>query len=243
MKCMTCEADIPSAWVAALASNNCPGCAGPIYSEQSKELMDELRTAMSAMKNADAESIAGWILDNYQLVKIGSGEPVNFHRKLPASNINQKVAEKLHPKLKPKRETEKNFRDIVAEINSGNLGGINEDNGSVDIDLDNELPFEIEDTPTNKVANYIAFESGPVDPIDLKLKNIIEKPQLLLAGDQKPLSADELSKLTSSISKVGESKHQTLLDAKRLEKLRKQTEILNGTADETEYAKGAIRRA
>ncbi len=80
MKCISCSADIPPAWVNAINTNICPGCGGEIMSSQTKELLSELREAMLKMPN-DAEGLAGWLLSNYNLEKIGSAEPTNFHRK------------------------------------------------------------------------------------------------------------------------------------------------------------------
>ncbi|NJO18720.1 MAG: hypothetical protein HC877_24270 [Thioploca sp.] len=80
MKCISCEADIPPQWVNAIKSNICPGCGGPIMHESSKRLLDELAEAMERMPN-DPEGLAGWLLSNYELRKIGDGEPTeHFHR-------------------------------------------------------------------------------------------------------------------------------------------------------------------
>lgn len=245
MKCISCDADIPSVWVAALSSNCCPGCSGPIYSEQSKQLMDELREAMSAMQNADAPSIAGWLLDNYQLTKIGDAQPVVFHRK-QEKQVQQRIAEKLHPKLTMKKENDKNFRDIVAEIQSGNLGNVS---SGIDIDIDNELPYEVEGKSRAEMDRFqesqvvAGRDQTSLDPVDLVVDKLIKNPQMILSNDQKPLNQDEIAKLTNSISGAGE-KQQILLDPKRMERLRKQSEILSGNADESVYKNnGAIRRA
>lgn len=80
MKCMSCGADIPPQWVTCINENKCPGCGGTIMDLSAKELLDELRTAMSKMPN-DPEGLAGWLLSNYTLHKIGSAEPTVFHRK------------------------------------------------------------------------------------------------------------------------------------------------------------------
>jgi hypothetical protein len=46
--------------------------------EKSQELLTELREAMEKMPN-DPEGLAGWLLSNYQLHKIGDAQPVNFY--------------------------------------------------------------------------------------------------------------------------------------------------------------------
>lgn len=84
MKCITCQADIPPAWVNAINKNECPGCGGIIMDDTSKELLTQLREAMSKMPN-DPEGLAGWLMSTYDLLPKGSIEPTNFHRK-PLSN-------------------------------------------------------------------------------------------------------------------------------------------------------------
>ena len=79
MKCISCKIDVPAQWTAALNSNICPSCGKNIMDEVSKNLLAELRTAMTKMPN-DPEGLAGWLLSNYKLRKIGSAEPVEFHR-------------------------------------------------------------------------------------------------------------------------------------------------------------------
>lgn len=80
MNCVTCNANIPPAFVHAIQMNICPGCAGPIMTEASKLLMDELKTAMISMPN-DPEGLAGWLLSTYDLFPKGEVSPTNFHRK------------------------------------------------------------------------------------------------------------------------------------------------------------------
>lgn len=82
MKCFSCNVEIPVSFVAALAANTCPGCSGPIQTEESIEFMDELSEAFERMPN-DPQGIAGWILSNYRLNKIGDeAPPEQFHRPL-----------------------------------------------------------------------------------------------------------------------------------------------------------------
>ena len=78
MKCMSCNADIPPQWVSCINENKCPGCGGSIMNLAEKELLVELREAMGKMPN-DPEGLAGWLLTNYRLEKIGTAEPTNFH--------------------------------------------------------------------------------------------------------------------------------------------------------------------
>lgn len=75
MKCNSCSTDIPPAWKAAISSNKCPACGGEIMNTPMQTLLEEIREALIQMP-ADPEGLAGWLLSNYQLIKIGTGEPV-----------------------------------------------------------------------------------------------------------------------------------------------------------------------
>lgn len=83
MNCMSCNTEIPPNWVSAIQSNVCPACGGDIMNEESQELLNELRSAMEEMPN-DPEGLAGWLLSNYNIVKVGDGQPVNFYGRQPA---------------------------------------------------------------------------------------------------------------------------------------------------------------
>lgn len=80
MKCISCSADVPPAWIFAINSGICPSCGGPLMDEASKLLLEELREAMKQME-CTPEGLSGWILSNYNLEKIGSAEPTKFHTK------------------------------------------------------------------------------------------------------------------------------------------------------------------
>lgn len=91
MKCITCQADIPPAWVNAINKNECPGCGGIIMDDSAKELLIQLREAMAKMPN-DPEGLAGWLMSTYDLFPKGTIEPTTFHRK-PTSQIGQEGAD------------------------------------------------------------------------------------------------------------------------------------------------------
>lgn len=81
MRCMSCGADIPPEFVHSLEINQCAGCGGPIYNEDTKNLLAELTEAMQKMPN-DPQGVAGWLLSNYRFQKMGEGKPVDkFYRK------------------------------------------------------------------------------------------------------------------------------------------------------------------
>lgn len=89
MQCMSCNENIPPSWISCIQRNSCPACGKEIMNEKSKEMLDELREAMQRMPS-DPEGLAGWLLSNYKLVKIGDGEPVNFYGRRPRSSSSQR---------------------------------------------------------------------------------------------------------------------------------------------------------
>lgn len=93
ISCKICGADVPPEWKFAINNNTCPGCGEPLLDEESKELLNELRNAMAEMPN-DPEGLAGWLLSNYNIVKVGDGQPVNFYGRQPAP---QPHAHQQHP--------------------------------------------------------------------------------------------------------------------------------------------------
>lgn len=74
MNCITCQAAIPPAWKSAIANNLCPACGQQIYNDETKELIDGLASALAQMPN-DPQGLAGWLLSNYEMRKVGDGEP------------------------------------------------------------------------------------------------------------------------------------------------------------------------
>lgn len=88
ISCKICGAQVPPEWKFAINNNTCPGCGEPLLDEESKELLDELRNAMKEMPN-DPEGVAGWLLSNYKIVKIGEAQPVNFYGRKLTSQPDQ----------------------------------------------------------------------------------------------------------------------------------------------------------
>ena len=74
---MSCSVEIPPNFKSAIQNNLCPSCNGPIMSDPALELLDEIKEAFQKMPN-DPEGLAGWLLSNYEMRKIGSAEPVQF---------------------------------------------------------------------------------------------------------------------------------------------------------------------
>ncbi len=72
--------------------------------ENSVELMRGLATAMEQMQH-DPQGLAGWLLSNYRLEKVGDGEPTGFHRvKSKASGASADGAEYPEEKVEKLNE-------------------------------------------------------------------------------------------------------------------------------------------
>jgi len=78
MKCMTCQVDIPPTFKDAIQNNKCPSCGQAIYTDEMKSLITEIREALEKMPN-DPEGLAGWIVSNYNLTKVGDASPATFY--------------------------------------------------------------------------------------------------------------------------------------------------------------------
>jgi hypothetical protein len=98
MKCQSCQAEIPPSWVHAISNNICPGCGQPIMNEDTQKLIQELKIAMEKMPN-DPAGLAGWLVCNYSMTKIGSSDPVVFHRKNTESEESVSITPQNNKKL------------------------------------------------------------------------------------------------------------------------------------------------
>lgn len=80
MRCVSCGIDVPPQFLKAIESNCCPSCGLEIMTTESKSLLTELADAISKMPN-DPQGLAGWIMTNYRIKKIGEAEPTEkFYR-------------------------------------------------------------------------------------------------------------------------------------------------------------------
>lgn len=113
---MNCKADVPPQFVAAIKNNSCPGCGEAIFNEETQTLLSELRDAMTKMPN-DAEGLAGWLITNYQLTKIGDLQPTQqFYKKIEkddSETLTEKPKKKYMPK--PISRSEDNGESSVSE--------------------------------------------------------------------------------------------------------------------------------
>lgn len=248
---MTCNADIPPQWVNAIQRNECPGCGGMIMDDASKELLNELREAMSKMPN-DPEGLAGWLLSNYVLRKVGAAEPVNFHRKPTAAEVAQekklKVAKNpVQDFLKRKDsgvaktvEARKDFAEIVNQINSGDIEDPLYGNGEdLESEIDAESEGEIEADPYEEAEiNRQQFKSAAKQ---------LAKHSLVMPGNERPLTAEETALMMQEVAgkasgvDPGNNIPEALQQA-RLERLKKSRAIAGGGTMDFGSEKGTFRR-
>lgn len=132
MQCNSCNADIPPSFVRAIEKNICPACENPIMADETIELMAGLKSALEQMPN-DPQGIAGWLLSNYRMQKVGTGEPTGFYgvknKQSKNPNIehdNLKIAENPMQKFLKSAgitpEKQNNYALLAAQINAGEDG-------------------------------------------------------------------------------------------------------------------------
>ena|ERR1700748_1914091 len=158
MLCNTCNADIPPSFVKALARNVCPSCDGPIMLEDTIELMAGLKSALEQMPN-DPQGIAGWLLSNYRMQKVGTGEPTGFYgvkngqqKGLNIEKTDLKIATNPMQKflknagIDPNKQ--QNYALLAAQINAG-------EDGKDFSDLDSQDEQDSDDyVPENEDPEY-----------------------------------------------------------------------------------------
>lgn len=131
MKCDSCGVDIPPAWSRVIAVNICPNCEGSIMSDGTIELMTGLKEALEKMPN-DPQGIAGWLLSNYRMQKVGDGAPTEFIGVKPKGQNNQLVTadgikiapsplERFQKLAGVKVEAPEKYKALISEINGGVL--------------------------------------------------------------------------------------------------------------------------
>jgi len=129
---MHCGIEIPPTWVAALNSNICPSCGEPIMDDGAQELIKDLAEAMKQMPN-NPQGLAGWLVSNYRMQKIGEYEPVNFTnpKKTPPGSLNPNASESnkynalegFFQRAGVKIDDVKQSRASSSDISDGGSGG------------------------------------------------------------------------------------------------------------------------
>lgn len=222
MKCINCTAEILPQYVHSIANNICPGCGGSIYDDQTKELYNQLKEAMEKMPN-DPAGLAGWLLDNYKLYKIGSAEPVekfyNSSLKEPSAVKNNKIktssAEKTNEFFQragvspqTKNKSGKDYNSLVKQINES----IEEDMYGGD-DQEDEVDMGTGYTNDDLMA---AHEMGA---------QFSAEEELIIPG--KPLAKNEMKELQNMLNKSSPTA-ESVLESERMMRLQRQENMLTG---------------
>lgn len=242
MDCMNCTASIPPQWVACIQENKCPSCGKQIMDEKSQELLAELREAMAKMPN-DPEALAGWLLSNYRLHKIGTAEPTKFYKprqERQEPDVPIKVANNpVHSFLKRAgynpQKNQRKFKELVDEIN----GSV----GEADPYDPHEEIIEAEEGP------YENDEFDIVQPTQYGKQSMMNNSIVVKTDGLAPLSQQELAQIEAfarsqkgAPSVMPEEPAYQALEIDRINRLRKQQAIASGGIGFGQ-GKGAIRRA
>ena len=244
MDCMNCTANIPPQWVACLQENKCPSCGKDIMGEKSKDLLDELREAMVRMPN-DPEGLAGWLLSNYKLHKIGDAEPTEFHqmRHAQPQNPNEGVPNNLKIANNPVHkflqrtgyskqiDNRKRLKDIVNEIDHG--------------------PQPTSQMPVSGMYNVdydpvIDLDAAPMEDYDYDYDMPPQHPgmaaqalanSVVMGGSGAPINPDEIRAMAAAVSGAGgggggapqvDDNIHPALQRDRMIRLQKQRDIASG---------------
>lgn len=157
MICKHCKAEIPPSYVHALKTNMCPGCGEPIMDEDTYSFLNELKETMLKMPN-DPEGVAGWLISNYQMIKIGSGEPTEFYRKTTNTN-KMKIKSETDDSIDPNSIALKNKYFKNAEINEDKINRAKK-LLKQEIEDESDISVEDEDDEYSMIQNELANSSN-----------------------------------------------------------------------------------
>lgn len=239
---MSCSALIPPAWVACIQDNKCPGCAGPIMNDESKELLTQLRDAMIKMPN-DPEGLAGWLMSTYDLRPKGTIEPTNFHRapEVSSNTKSLKMANTPSNKFMKLANADKVMRDPklaaiaeaikTANINTGSMyGGVSDESvhmAEVETKEDQEQLLEEQ----MQAAAMLAKAQGkPLLMKDVLANNVIFSG---MGGSAEPLSSQETALMQAVVGGAQVSEMDEInslppaLQEDRLKRLSRQKDLLH----------------
>lgn len=243
MDCMNCTANIPPQWVACLQENKCPSCGKEIMGEKSKNLLDELREAMARMPN-DPEGLAGWLLSNYKLHKIGDAEPTEFHQMRHAQqqqNPNEGVPSNLKIANNPvhkflqrtgygkQLDNRKRLKDIVNEIDNGSAQASQMPAaGMYNVDYDPVIDLDAE-TSMDEYDYDMPPQASPG-----MARQALANSVVMGGGSGPPISPEELRAMAEAVSMAGQAvpimddNIHPALQRDRMIRLQKQRDIASG---------------
>lgn len=203
MKCQTCNAVIPPEWKSAISSNLCPACGDKIYNTDVAELICGLADALSKMPN-DAVAIAGWMVSNYEIRKIGDAKPVEeFYGKKVKNeqSTNDLTKNKFLKNTTVFKDIKKTNEKIAAMAQA--ISGLDVDeemygDGSSEIAVeesvdDEELPPQ---KPVKRMSEILATNQMLTDPKeDVSEEEIVEIMQTV--ANSGPLTLDKFKRIQS----------------------------------------------
>lgn len=234
MKCNGCEIQIPPKWIHCINSNTCPQCGGAIYSDEQKELLEELREALNQMENISAEGVVGWLLSNYNLKKIGSYEP-EFHRPPEVAYETRAEGPKTEgPKIAPnikgfyeraniakELEGRKNLKAIAQALRDGDFdkqyGSSVDDEGDINVTEEVDISQQEDDS-----ESLLDHPEGPQFLAKELLANNAPMPT-----NTKPLSPSETEAIMQAINGENSENLPQSINLNRLKKLQKQKELVD----------------
>lgn len=165
MKCQTCNTIIPPEWKSAISSNLCPACGDKIYDLDVAELISGLADALSKMPN-DFIGIAGWIVSNYEIRKIGEAKPVEkFYGKQKQQSDEENPSNKFLQRTNAykniaatQNKTNNKLAAMAAAIANGNIDEEMYGTGSSEITAPDDAPeiYENEEVPDVAVTQIAA---------------------------------------------------------------------------------------
>jgi hypothetical protein len=213
---MNCTAEILPQYVHSIANNMCPGCGEAIYDDQTKDLYNELKEAMLRMPN-DPVGLAGWLLDNYKLHKIGSAEPVS---KFYNSSLKEESYKESKNKTASVEKTHEFFQR--AGVSPQIKGKPSKDYSSLVEQINNDIDGMYGDDEVEMVSEF-SEEDNIIAAKSMNAK--FAEEEILLPG--KPLARHEMKELKNLMSK-NNSKAEVILENERMEKLQRQENMLSG---------------
>jgi hypothetical protein len=236
MKCVSCSADIPPQFVKAIQINLCPVCGGAIMDEAAKILLSELTDAMSKMPN-DPEGLAGWLLSNYNLHKIGTAEPTVFFNKSGKKQpADQQQEDFSHLKINKNNSYNEYLRragvskDVLNRKPLEQIAQEIQANAEAEEGLEN---YEGEDQQEYE-QQMMEQENSVVGPPKIRAKDVLGNNSLVVSDPNvAPLSAEEIRQVIAISQQnagkdLSNSELHPALQLDRMKRLQASEAVANG---------------
>lgn len=214
MLCMSCNIDVPPQFIRSLATNNCPSCGDKIMDETCQNLLVELKEAMERMPN-NPEGLAGWLVTNYRLTKVGDAQPTHFYSKKDSAEL-QNIKINNNPVNKFLQRTNAG-KDLSARqdirVMAEQIGAIHDEE---------QQPDMIEDLDSDE------YLDSQLQTPKVLARDVLANNSLVSADAEKTkLSQIELKALVDKIQN-SEQSGSDVLNADRMRRLMKQQELADG---------------